>query len=58
MAYSVSCKDMGSDCPGTFVTETETELMVYAEMHAIAAHPEMKLDDAARQQIKGLIKQT
>ncbi len=58
MAYSIACKDLGSDCPGTFVTESEEELMVHAEMHAIASHPAMKLDEAARQQIKGLVKQT
>ena len=58
MAYSIACKDMGSDCPGTFATESEVELMVHADMHVMAAHPDMKFDEATRQQIKGLIKQT
>lgn len=58
MAYSIACKDMGIECPGTFATETEAELMVHAEMHAIAAHPEFKLDDAGRQQLKSMIKQS
>ena len=58
MAYSIACKDMGSDCRGTFMTESEEELMVHAEMHVMAAHSAMKLDEATRQQIKGLIKQT
>ena len=58
MAFTIACKDTGSDCPGTFSTETEEELLVHAEMHAIAAHPEMKLDDATRRELKALIKQT
>ncbi len=57
MAYSIACKDMGSDCPGTFVTETEQELMVHAEMHVIAQHSSMTLDDATRKQLKDLVKQ-
>ena len=57
MAYSMACKDTGADCPGTFTTETEQELEVHAEMHALAAHPELKLDDAARQMMRDAIKQ-
>ena len=58
MAYSIACKDTGTDCPGTFATETTEELMVHAEMHLIAAHPETKLDDAMRQELKGIVKQS
>lgn len=58
MAYSLSCKDAGVDCPGAFSTETEPELMEHVELHAKRAHPEMKLDEAARGQLKGLVKRS
>jgi predicted small metal-binding protein len=56
MAYSLACKDAGTNCPGAFTTESESELMEHVEMHARKAHPEMKLDDATRQHIKELVK--
>ena len=57
MAFSMACRDTGPDCPATFTTETEDELMVHAEMHALVQHPELKLDDAALQMLKGVTKQ-
>ena len=56
MAYSIACKDAGMNCPGAFTTESESELLEHIEMHARKAHPEMKLDDQARQQIRQLVK--
>lgn len=56
MAYSLACKDAGTNCPGAFTTESESELMEHIEMHARKAHPDMKLDDQARQQIRQLVK--
>jgi predicted small metal-binding protein len=56
MSYSIACKDAGMNCPGAFTTESESELIEHVEMHARKAHPDMKLDDQARQQIRQLVK--
>jgi predicted small metal-binding protein len=58
MAYSLACKDMGGDCPGAFTTQTQEELMEHVQLHAQTAHPDMKLDEAAKQQLQGIIKQS
>ena len=34
MAYSIRCVDAGTDCPGSFTTETKEELMKHVELHA------------------------
>ena len=57
MAFSLSCADTGTDCPGEFKTETQEELMEHVELHASRAHPDMELDDATRQQLASLVKQ-
>jgi predicted small metal-binding protein len=56
MSYSIACKDAGMNCPGAFTTESESELIEHVEMHARKAHPDMRLDDQARQQIRQLVK--
>jgi predicted small metal-binding protein len=55
MAYSVTCKDSGADCPGSFTTETKDELIKHVELHAKEAHPGLEL---SREQIDGLVKET
>jgi predicted small metal-binding protein len=45
------------DCPGAFKTESQEELMEHVELHGARAHPEMKLDEATRQQLASLVKQ-
>jgi predicted small metal-binding protein len=57
MAYSVACKDMGSDCPGQFTTESQEELMAHVELHAKSSHPDLQLDDATKQQLQSIVKQ-
>ncbi len=56
MAFTINCADAGQDCPAAFTTETQEELLEHIEMHATRAHPDMKLDAQAREQIKGLVK--
>lgn len=58
MAVSLTCADTGQDCPASFTTETEDELMRHVEMHAGAAHPDMVLDEATVEQVKGLVRKT
>jgi predicted small metal-binding protein len=43
MTYSIRCADAGTDCPGSFTTETKEELMKHVEMHAKEAHPDLDL---------------
>lgn len=56
MAYSITCRDSGTDCPGHFVTETEDELMQHIEMHGKVAHPQLEMTPEFVAQIKGLVK--
>ena len=46
MAFKVSCVDAGSECPGSFTTETERELMEIVHLHQQSAHPEIHISDA------------
>jgi len=58
MAYSITCRDAGTDCPATFTTEDRDELMEHAKVHVQGAHPEITLDDAAVQEFEGLIRES
>ena len=49
MAYSIRCADAGTDCPGSFTTETKEEL----ELHASEAHPDLDLQP---EQVEALVK--
>ena len=42
-SYSVSCKDSGTDCPGSFTTESKEELIEHVQLHARKAHGEKNL---------------
>jgi predicted small metal-binding protein len=42
-SYSVSCRDSGSDCPGSFTTESKEELIEHVQLHASKAHGEPNL---------------
>ncbi len=53
MAYSVTCADTGSDCPGHFATKTKEELVKHVELHAAEAHPGLELSG---EQVESLIK--
>ena len=57
MAYSLSCADSGSKCPGKFVTETEKELMDHVKLHMSTSHPEMVKSPPSPETLKKLIKQ-
>jgi predicted small metal-binding protein len=57
MAYSLTCADSGTKCPGKFVTESEKELMDHVKMHMTAAHPEMVKHPPPPEQLKKLVKQ-
>ena len=56
--YSITCADSGTDCAATFTTEDKGELMEHAKMHATNAHPEMTMDDAAVQEMQGLVRES
>jgi predicted small metal-binding protein len=57
MAYSLTCADSGTKCPGKFVTETEKELMDHVKMHMQVQHPEMNKNPPPPDQLKKLVKQ-
>jgi predicted small metal-binding protein len=56
MAYSFRCADLGTDCPGAFITATEPELTEHFTLHASLAHPEMDLKPDIVEQIRGLVR--
>ena len=56
MAYQLSCADTGADCPATFVTESQEELMEHAVMHARSAHPDVVLTPEVQAEMTGLVK--
>jgi len=58
MAYSLRCADTGANCPDTFTTETETELMDHVKLHAAQAHPDLELTSDTVEQIKSLVRTT
>lgn len=53
VSYSIRCADAGTDCPGSFTTETKDELVKHVELHAKEAHPGLELTS---EQIDGLVK--
>jgi predicted small metal-binding protein len=52
-AYSIRCADAGTDCPGSFTTETKEELIKHVELHASEAHPDLDLQP---EQVEALVK--
>jgi predicted small metal-binding protein len=56
MAYKVSCVDAGADCPGSFTTETEDELMEIVHVHQTIAHPEINQSPETDAFVKTLVK--
>ncbi|HEY5479069.1 MAG TPA: DUF1059 domain-containing protein [Gaiellaceae bacterium] len=52
-SYSVSCKDSGMDCPGSFTTESKEELIEHVQLHASKAHGEPNL---SAEEIKKMMK--
>jgi predicted small metal-binding protein len=56
MAHSFRCADLGTDCPGVFITTTEPELIEHFTLHASLAHPEMDLTPDVVEQIRGLVR--
>lgn len=56
MAYKVSCADAGSDCPGSFTTATEEELMEIVHLHQSLAHPDIQQSDESDAFVKTLVK--
>jgi predicted small metal-binding protein len=46
-AYTVSCRDTGADCPGSFTTESKDELVEHVQFHARKAHgnPDLSRED-------------
>ena len=56
MAYRVSCVDAGSECPGSFTTETEGELMEIVHLHQTIAHPEINQSQETDDFVKTLVK--
>ena len=56
MAFKVSCVDAGSDCPGSFTTATEDELMEIVHLHQGIAHPDMQQNEETDKFVKTLVK--
>jgi hypothetical protein len=56
MAFKVSCVDAGSDCPGSFTTATEDELMEIVHVHQTIAHPDIQQSDETDAFVKTLVK--
>ena len=56
MAYQLTCADTGAECPASFTTESQENLIEHAVMHARAAHPDMALTPEVQAQINGLVK--
>lgn len=56
MAYKVSCVDAGSECPGSFTTETEDELMDIVHLHQSIAHPDINQSSETDAYVKTLVK--
>ena len=56
MAFKVSCVDAGSDCPGSFTTETEDELMEIVHVHQTIAHPDIDQSPDTDAYVKTLVK--
>ncbi len=56
MAFKVSCVDAGSDCPGSFTTATEEELMEIVHVHQQIAHPDIQQSDETDAFVKTLVK--
>jgi hypothetical protein len=56
MAVKVSCVDAGSDCPGSFTTATEDELMEIVHLHQRIAHPDMEPSQETDAFVKTLVK--
>jgi predicted small metal-binding protein len=52
-AYTVSCRDTGADCPGSFTTESKDELVEHVQLHARKAHGK---PDLSREDIEPAIK--
>jgi predicted small metal-binding protein len=52
-SYSVSCKDSGLDCPGSFTTESKEELIEHVQLHARKAHGESNL---SAEQVERMVK--
>ena len=56
MAFRVSCVDAGSECPGSFTTETEHELMEIVHLHQTIAHPDIEQSRETDDYVKTLVK--
>lgn len=56
MAKSLRCADAGFDCPATFVTEHQDELLKHIALHAGEAHPEVELTPELVGQVEQLIR--
>ena len=56
MAFRVSCADAGSECPGSFTTDTEDELMEIVHLHQTIAHPEITQSQETDAFVKTLVK--
>ncbi len=57
MAFKVSCVDAGSECPGSFTTATEDELMEIVHVHQSIAHPEINQSPETDAYVKTLVKE-
>lgn len=56
MAFKVSCVDAGSECPGSFTTESQDELMEIVHLHQQIAHPEIDISEETDTFVKTLVK--
>ena len=42
MSHTVACAHFNSDCPASFTTTDEEELLAHVELHTRTAHPQLE----------------
>ncbi len=58
MSVTMTCADLGLECPGKFTTTTDDELLAHVALHAEKAHPDIELNDELVEKVKSLVRQT
>lgn len=49
---TIRCADFNADCPATFTTPDEDELLQHVELHTKTAHPQMGWTPELREVVK------
>ncbi|HZX43865.1 MAG TPA: DUF1059 domain-containing protein [Myxococcaceae bacterium] len=54
--FTISCADTGANCPRTFVSDTQVELLEQIHRHIAAEHPEQAKTPPSAEKVQTLIK--